>query len=591
MLIPLAGALIAVTLLIFAAYTIAVGRSVPQRTVRDMDNSTEILSLYVDDLYESLSYIALSDVIDMDFYEAVSQIHFNRQMPGIFSAAYDLVVVKLVYNRLLRDGLDITYVDTGGTYFSARDLQYRPRRALSITPEEAQACGKLVSTARNPVFTDLSGLSFLGDTGKEFGMILRIRSPREPMGYLILESHIDDSHDIFSAVRSQEGVFAVFNEEGVCIYQSEDWFSPSREKVEEVRGKAIPVIRDEDGTRYVVSVRESAVSGTETVCLYPYRLITREIRRAMAPVFLVVGVLTAAVIGLAFLISHRIARPIAKLTETVRSTTSDDQEALQALVTDHPEDEIAYLGSEYARMTGRLREAMDEKIALVEQREAQRYQFLQYQINPHFIYNTLNMIGIMGMEKGADDVYDACRSTAGILRYSLSDSRLESTFRDEFAIMETYLHLMQMRFESRVRYEISLEDSLSDCLLPRFTLQPFVENIFEHAFDAEHRVVNIWLGAYSDDDGWKIVIRDDGRGMTPDQIEMLNGLVESEELEKPGAGRVDRGRIGIKNTLLRMHIYFGGKLFYQFISGEMGGCTLVLGGPAVREEEEPDEPV
>ena len=106
---------------------------------------------------------------------------------------------------------------------------------------------------------------------------------------------------------------------------------------------------------------------------------------------------------------------------------------------------------------------------------------LQAQINPHFLYNTLNVIGIMGTESHNPDIYDACRRLSSLMRYAIADKNgRNSIIGWEIENITDYLELMKLRFEHRVEYQVFCEEMLKNTEIPRLIFQPFVENVFEH---------------------------------------------------------------------------------------------------------------
>ena len=237
------------------------------------------------------------------------------------------------------------------------------------------------------------------------------------------------------------------------------------------------------------------------------------------------------------------------------------------------------LQNEYIKMRDRLFETMQDKMELMKLQEEQRYAVMQYQINPHFLYNTLNVIGIMGAERDCQEIERSCFLLAKLLRYSLQDYRDSATIEEEFESLQSYLNLMKLRFEHKIQYAVDLDPELRGLRLPRLTLQPLVENVFEHAFGEHHKTVCVCVRAVCCAGGWSILIRDNGQGIAPEECERLNGYMEQLRKKKAPAAGVDiAGGIGVKNTLWRLNAFFEGNFDCRIANSEAGGFEIELRG-------------
>lgn len=261
---------------------------------------------------------------------------------------------------------------------------------------------------------------------------------------------------------------------------------------------------------------------------------------------------------------------------TVRNLLEDSDDRSKA-----PFHEVQLLYDEFSRMRGRLEVMIENEIALTALQSKERLRYLQSQINPHFLYNTLNMIGIMGAETGDMRIYNSCQMLSAVLKYAVTDKESDSaTFGEEFDNTEMYLKLMKLRFEDRLEFGLECHPDLKERRTLRITLQPFVENIFEHAFDAGHTKLTVSVKGTVVSDKWSIVIQDDGAGMPEKELQAL-----AQEIENGIRGSALSGNsvqeeihIGIRNTLVRMSLFYGDSFRYSIDNVPSGGFRVTLEG-------------
>lgn len=138
-----------------------------------------------------------------------------------------------------------------------------------------------------------------------------------------------------------------------------------------------------------------------------------------------------------------------------------------------PFREIQILYTEFFRMRQRLDTMIENEIALKTLQSKERLSYLQAQINPHFLYNTLNSIGIMGADVGDDRIYDSCQMLARVLKYAITEKESSyATFEEELKNTERYLQLMKLRFEDKLKFQISCEEEVKKQKTLRIVCNP-----------------------------------------------------------------------------------------------------------------------
>jgi two-component system, sensor histidine kinase YesM len=262
-------------------------------------------------------------------------------------------------------------------------------------------------------------------------------------------------------------------------------------------------------------------------------------------IFLVVGIATNR-------ISSGITEPVRKLQDIMKSVDTGEFQRVGSI---RATDEIRELAREYDIMVGRIRELMEANIREQEQKRKSDLKALQAQINPHFLYNTLDSIIWMAEMGQNRQVVQMTSALSKLFRISISKGRELIPIGDEIAHVQSYLTIQEMRYRDKFSYEIDIDPSLHDETTLKITLQPLVENAIYHGIKEVDHKGHISISGRREDETILLEIRDNGRGMQPEQLEELIASIESPLELWPGKNR--QGGMGVKNVHERMRIYFG----------------------------------
>lgn len=200
-------------------------------------------------------------------------------------------------------------------------------------------------------------------------------------------------------------------------------------------------------------------------------------------------------------------------------------------------------------------------------------QALQSQINPHFLYNTLECIRGMALMEGRESIADIAWSLSRFFRYSISGKSNVVTLREELENCEIYARIQNYRFQNRFVLEIEKEQDVDDMLLPKLTLQPMVENAILHGLQntLQGGVIRIWIERINKD--VRIVISDNGCGMSPEKLGELVDKIHNGETQK-SAGK--HNGIAMHNVDRRLKLYFGPEYGVSIFSCEDKGTDVEL---------------
>lgn len=226
----------------------------------------------------------------------------------------------------------------------------------------------------------------------------------------------------------------------------------------------------------------------------------------------------------------------------------------------------------------RTRESMELEIAMKERELAMesllkdaQLKYYQAQINPHFLFNTLNAGQQLAMMEDADRTYAFMENVASFFRYRLKKNGEESTLQEEIQLIDSYMYIMNVRYSNEIHLEKEIDPRLSDMLFPGMVLQPVIENALHHGLAGVEWEKRIWFLVSQKDHEAVIRIRDNGVGIRGEALRQLrNG-----ESKKTESGENSGNGVGLFNVRERLRLYFGRDDVMTVDSGGEGKGTLV----------------
>ena len=194
---------------------------------------------------------------------------------------------------------------------------------------------------------------------------------------------------------------------------------------------------------------------------------------------------------------------------------------------------------------------------------------LQSQINPHFLFNTLNCINQTAINEKAYKTEGLITSTASILRYSLSMMERNTTLLDEINIVKQYIFIQKVRYDDRLTFNLDIDLDIKDIVVPGMTLQPFVENAFIHGIEPKEEGGYINIKIYKELNECKVIIEDNGCGIEADTLRKIkSGGSDGEHIGHTTG-------LGIKSVVDRLEIFYGENNMFN-ISSNVGQGTKIF---------------
>ena len=321
--------------------------------------------------------------------------------------------------------------------------------------------------------------------------------------------------------------------------------------------------------------------------------------RFMKGAYVFMILLAASIMGAGLFHARRmaaqIAWPLQKLTEAAEVVRDGKIDGYQDIcVEEGSYEEISRLVSVFNLMISRLRshihvveENARTQKALHEQElenmrmkgllEASQLKALQNQINPHFLFNTLNMISRTAQDEMADQTVDLLQKTARLLRYNLDHSGRTVPLSKEMEVLGDYVCLQEKRFGSRIAFDFDLDERFHDILVPSFILQPLVENAITHGVGAlkEHAMISICTFLDESRETGMIVIEDNGPGMSREELLRVKAQMEEKKEQ--------REKIGLANVNMRLHLLYQDRVDMDLESAPGQGTRVKIVFCGIRE--------
>ena len=299
------------------------------------------------------------------------------------------------------------------------------------------------------------------------------------------------------------------------------------------------------------------------------RIVTKEFWVEMITIFLVLILL---IILLSVIISKQVTKPIKEMQKVARQYSLG---AFDAKVSVHGKDEIAELGNVLNNMSSQLLELISSVTEKERQSNYLELQTLIYQINPHFLYNTLDSINMLARKN--DDIQVALMVTnlSRLFRLSLNRGRDVITVREEMMQVTYYLKIQKFRFEEQLDWNINFDDEILEYRMLKFIMQPLVENAIYHGIKSKNQYGKLTIRGYKDKNMLIFVIKDTGKGMDEDTLTKLYQRIN----EKKRDEKENRG-YGIWNVNQRIKLYYGEQYGLQIDSIVDKGTSIYIKIPA-----------
>lgn len=342
----------------------------------------------------------------------------------------------------------------------------------------------------------------------------------------------------------------------------------------------------ENGVEYLASYNTSELSKWKVIAITPMESVVEKADSMFSSLLLlaVLSILFAVIFST--LSSSFICRPIKKLKEKMDLVGAGDFEVYCAPM---GTQEIFSLTADFNSMIEKIRNLMKNEFQLKLLKKDAEFKALQAQINPHFLYNTLESISALADIEKVPQIGKTCRILSNMFRYSIRTSNDTTLLKYEVQHLQDYISIIRLRFEDQIEFRMNIDDGLSNYAILKLILQPIVENAVNHGFSDLTDKGLITVSAQSQDNIITIKICDNGKGMAGERkaqiMEMIN-QADSEHIYE--SHRSGSSSFGLRNIHLRMTSYYGKGFGIASIDSAPGaGTSITVSLPAIKPNGRP----
>lgn len=317
--------------------------------------------------------------------------------------------------------------------------------------------------------------------------------------------------------------------------------------------------------RYVMSLNSLERYDLKILFLTPYQDIQSQLNHLMRFYLLFVLMIFLVLMGGIYLISNRFTRPIIRMAKTI-STIHDTRNFSVDTLHFSKDKEIVMLCDSFSQLITHNNQLIRDIQTQTEQQKRSELRALQAQINPHFIFNAMDIVNWMALSKNEDSIAEIVSSIANLMRYSITDPDKLVPVLSELENIQEYINIQQLRHSQKLMLDIDTTEDLNSVYIPKFTLQPLIENSISHGLVESDQDLHIQVHIYRSSHGVIIDITDDGVGC--DAGELNKFLDHSGDTSL----KVSNG-FGIRNINERIQLNFKGESGLTYRKNSAGVLT------------------
>ncbi len=532
--------------------------------IDDIDRATEIMYDYSNGPYSSLWEILESNELNGNEKQMYMGLMLDQviQSSSAVSAAHFITPEGQIYTRFYSQQKSMR---TSAYYHHLPEgAEVHPRQLfiLGTAPESLWCNGstdEVLTLARN--YMDTRSLRAVGS---------------HSLGTLYVDIRTDALSELLSSLRlGEQGNVAIVDTDTRSVVYT---LYPDRETpfLSSLTGEAASLTDD----RFSAFCQPLADSSYGLLVSFDRQELNRIHVSTRSYLFLTLAIAVVLILTLSLLLSGRISTPARKLKQAMEEVRNGN---LVTRVDIHSGDEMEYLGEGFNRMVAELNDTIEEVyVAQICQRDAE-LNALKMQIQPHYLYNTLDMIRMSALEQEDNKTARLIESLSRQLRYIMGNHRDRVTLRQELDSLQEYAILMAARSEGRIRIRIEVSDRDLELYVPKLLLQPFVENAVKHGLKNKPDGGTILIEAVRLPDTLHIMVFNDGIPINAERLEHIRTFLETSAVgEQDKAGVVS---VGMKNTYDRIKINCGNQYGFTLDSDENAGAIVTIRLPIWREEE------
>lgn len=406
-----------------------------------------------------------------------------------------------------------------------------------------------------------------------------ISSTKNMIGYIVCDADVKATQKIMQKYQLGENTFVWLQPAGDRAFSLVgepgesymDFYERTMEDIQE-DGRAAVDMADSEKVFFHLPLNKYDL---DVYAVMPQSVLKASQKILARTLVMSVAALSVLMIILYTYITKRLTNPLANLMDTIGRIRGGDT---NLRVNYQVQDEIGKLGEEFNYMLDSIENLIGQQYQDKLLLNRAQYQALQAQINPHFLYNTLDTMSSIASIQNCDLVSDLCQSLSNMFRYSLDMKYPYATVSREIAHLKNYIFVMNVRMRQEIRYHFDIDDDALMYSVPKISIQPLVENAVNHGLKNKRGEKNIYIKIWRAEGKLYVMVKDDGVGMDAEKFNRL--------LKENDTGLVEEGNsIGLLNINARLKMIYGEE-YGLFIESEPGKGSSVYLTVAARKEDE-----
>lgn len=559
MFLTLAVAVIPTMIVGIVAYMQSI-KIVEEQVIKSNFNTVQQMANNMNDVFQSMDDLAIELWLDDDFMECLTA--SDKDDSGL---AYEMLTAQQRVNHytVFKEDIYSVYVKAyNGLVFDTMSARNQVSRELE--EELVRLKGKYVLISDEIV-------NFDGTVQKVFSLLWVLKDPKNLAKDLAIVKINILEKDISNIYRSNllsagSETFVIDEDQQILSAVEGDKIGSRMEQ--EVHGsseKAEYSVREINGERSLCTTVPLNQRKWKLVNIVPVKDLTKDSMtiQEVTVVAMVASVFFCTLVVLFF--TMKVLHPLKQLGESMKRL---ENENFNTELPERGNDEVTLVCRNFNKMSRKLNELINEVYAYqIKQKEAE-LKVLHEQINPHFLYNTLNTIYWMCKMERASETALLVDSLSKLFRLSLNSGKSITTVEKEMEYLRYYIVIQKKRYEEMIRFEMEVSEDVLQCQTVKLTLQPLVENAIYHGIEKKGTRGRIVIRAYRSGDCMYFQVSDDGAGA---DVERLNALLYE-------TGEANQG-FALRNVHERIRLYYGEPYGLSFESSPGEGTTVTVVQP------------
>lgn len=569
-LVPIVCAILIISLSIIShMYSVDLIQSIEERTQYTVENSKLNMDHQVNDVKNPLNVLSNNSSIkeltkmDMDHIDYEQFLRYERTLKSLINAyefpnnyVQDLIIVgKNGYQFSYMNGLTTNIMETewfqkyvdqeelGFQYILPHNLDYFSRKP---------SCDKAIS------------------------ILLPIKESGQILGYIIADMGIENLLEI-PDVGEKKGAMKTYFVDKDMNY-AYDFIDGRNEKCTEE--EFVRLLSDKEKKfatidNDFVAYTKMSSSGWYIIAVYDYEDVIRSVKRIQNLGIMMILVSCIAIFVVSHLMAGYVEKSLNEILERIKTVESQNFEAVIPDYRNQP-GEVVQIRKRFEEMIQQINDLVNRVYLDEIYQKEMKYEQLVNQINPHFLYNVMQLIQSKAVLSDNFEINDIVVTLSKLMRYNMGNQNKIVTVREECNYVENYLSLYTKRYSGKFTYDIQMESGLAECQIIKFLIQPVVENSIKHGFKNLKREGLIRIRIMKSENKIKISVWDNGNGITKEKMLFLNEMIKDKSRKKEES-------IGLRNTYQRMILTYGEEAKMKILSKELEYTEIIC---MVPEEED-----